>query len=106
MQNIPPPTTRTFTRTSGETVQITEWTIGAYTLRKAVDPDYTGWTVTTTDRNLPWVGYKDGDPHRPIFGVSVPSSDELFFTDALTLAEQITEAAHVAATFGMIAETS
>ena len=106
MQNIPTPTTRTLTRTSGETVKITEWTIGAYTLRKAVDPDYTGWTVTTTDRNLPYVGYKDGDPHRPIFGVSVPSSGELFVGDALTLAQQITEAAHVAATFGMIAETS
>ena len=106
MQNIPTPTTRTLTRTSGETVQITEWTIGAYTLRKAVDPDYTGWTVTTTGRNLPWVGYKDGDPHLPIFGVSVPSSGELFFIDALTLAKQITEAAHIAAAFGMIAETS
>ena len=101
--NIPAPATSTRTRTNGETVQITEWTIGAYTLRKSVDPEYTGWTVTTTDRNLPYVGYKDGDPRRPIFGVSVPSSGELFFTDALTLANQITEAAHIAATFGMIA---
>ena len=106
MLNIPAPTTSTRTRANGETVHITEWTIGAYTLRKAVDPDYTGWTVTTTDRNLPWVGYKDGDPHRPVFGVSVPSSGELFFTDALTLAKQITEAAHIAATFGMIAEAN
>lgn len=108
MQNIPTPTTSTLTRTNGETVQITEWTIGAYTLRKAVDPDYTGWTVTTADRNLPWVGYKDGDSHRPIFGVSVPSSGgmfpiDMFPIDALTLAKQITEAAHIAATFGMIA---
>ena len=106
MQNIPTPTTRTLTRKSGETVQITEWTIGAYTLRKAVDPDYTGWTVTTADRNLPWVGYKDGDSHRPIFDVTVPSSGGMFPIDALTLAKQITEAAHIAATFGMIAETS
>lgn len=104
MQNIPAPTTSTRTRANGETVQITEWTIGAYTLRKSEDPDYTGWTVTTSDRNLPWVEYKDGDPHRPIFGVTVPSSSELFAADALTLAKQITEAAHVAATFGMIAE--
>lgn len=103
MLNIPAPTTSAFTRTTGETVHITEWTIGVYTLRKAVDPDYTGWTVTTSDRDLPYVGYKDGDPHHPIFGVSVPQSDELFFTDALTLAKQITEAANVAATFGMIA---
>lgn len=102
--NIPAPTTSTRTRTNGETVQITEWTIGAYTLRKSVDPEYTGWTVTTTDPSLPYVGYKDGDPHRPIFGVSVPSSGELFAGDALTLSEQITEAAHVAATFGIIAE--
>lgn len=106
MQNIPTPTTSAFTRKSGETVQITEWTIGAYTLRKAVDPGWTGWTVTNSDRDLPYVGYKDGDSHRPIFGVSVPSSGELFATDALTLAKQITEAAHIAATFGMIAESN
>ena len=103
MQNIPTPTTSTRTRANGETVQITEWTIGAYTLRKAVDPDYTGWTVTTSDRDLPWVGYKDGEPHRPIFGVSVPSSGDRFPLDALKLAKQITEAAHIAATFNMIA---
>lgn len=96
-------TTSTHTRKSGETVQITEWTIGAYTLRKSVDPYDTGWAVTTSARNLPYVGYKDGEPHRPIFGVSVPSSGELSPLGALTLAKQITEAAHIAATFNMIA---
>ena len=106
MQNIPTPTTSTHARPSGETVTFTEWTIGAYTLRKSESPDYTGWTVTTSDRDLPYVGYKDGDPHRPIFGVSVPSSGDLFVTDALTLARQITEAANVAATFGMITEAN
>lgn len=106
MLNIPTPTTSAFTRTTGETVQITEWTIGAYTLRKAVDPDYTGWTVTTSGRDLPYIGYKDGAPHHPIFGVTVPSSSELFVGDALTLAKQITEAAHIAAMFGMIAEAN
>jgi hypothetical protein len=96
-------TTRTLTRKSGETVEFTEWAVGGYTLRKIVEAGYTDWAVTTSARNLPYVGYKDGEPHRPIFGVSVPSSGELSPLGALTLAKQITEAAHIAATFNMIA---
>ena len=97
------PTTRTYTRTNGATVQITEWTIGVYTLRKVVAPEYTSWTaITTADPHLPQVEYKDGDPHRPIFGVSDPVSDELCSTDALTFAKQITEATQAARTFNMI----
>lgn len=40
----PTPTTRTYTRKSGETVTVTEWTIGAYTLRKTEEPSYTAWS--------------------------------------------------------------
>lgn len=104
MKNIPAPTPTTSTHTlpSGESLRITEWTVGAYTLRKFVEPHYTGWTVLTADPNLPRIRSISPGP-APVFAVSVPSCGELFRLEALTLAEQITEAAHIAATFNKIA---
>ena len=103
MQNIPTPTTRTVARPSGETTQITEWNLGAYTLRKFENGDYTVWTVRTSGRGIPRVEDVAGIGLTPDFGVSCYSNGDLSPLDALKLAEQITEAAHIAATFNQIA---
>ena len=73
MQTIPTPTTRTRTYESGETAQFTDWTIGAYALRKTEEPGYTGWAVLTADRDLPRVENENPGP-TPKFGVSCYSN--------------------------------
>ena len=102
MQNIPAPTTRTFTRTSGETVHITEWTIGWYTLRKTQDDDYTDWTTNCADRDLPRVEDVTGFGQPVEFGVSCSSIADLSPEGATAYAAQIVDAAEIASTFNEI----
>ena len=103
MQTTPTPTTRTFTRNSGETVTVTEWEMGAYTLRKTEDPDYTDWGVLTADRDLPRVEDIAGFGQPTEFGVSCASIADLAPTEAAAWAGKIMEAAQAALTFNMIA---
>lgn len=101
MKNIPAPTTSADTLPSGETLRITEWDLGAYTLRKFEEPDYTGWVVLTADRNLPRID--DNSPDlTPEFGVSCYSESGLTPALAAVYAAQIMEAAQVALTFNEI----
>ena len=102
MQSIPAPTTSAIALNSGETMQITEWTVGAYTLRKFVEPNYTGWTVLApADRNLPHI--RDNSPGLvPEFGVSCCSNWVMSPAEAAVYSEQIMEAAQSAMTFNEI----
>lgn len=101
MLDIPTPTTSTVAHESGGTMQITEWTVGAYTLRKFVEPDYTGWAVLAVDRNLPRI--QDNSPDRtPEFGVSCYSNGVMNPAGAAAYAGQIMEAAEIASTFNEI----
>lgn len=102
MQNIPAPTTRTFTRTTGETVTVTKWTIGWYTLRKTQDDDYTDWTTICADRSLPRVEHVTGFGQPTEFGVSCSSIADLNPEGAAAYAAQIVEAAQAASTFNEI----
>lgn len=102
MLDIPTPTTSTHTLNSGETMQITEWNLGEYTLRKFVEPNYTGWTVLAlADRNLPHI--RDNSPGLvPEFGVSCCSNWVMNPDEAAAYAGQIMEAAEIASTFNEI----
>ena len=102
MQTTPTPTTRTHTRKSGETVQITEWTVGEYTLRKSEEPGFTGWGVLAVDRDLPRVEDIAGFEEPYEFGVSCYSNAGLAPATAAAYAAQVMEAAQVALTFNMI----
>ena len=102
----PTPTTTTRTRQSGETVTVTEWTIGTYTLRKSEEPGYIGWGVLNADRDLPRVEDIAGFGAPSEFGVSCTSISDLAPTEAVAWAGQIMEAAQIAATFNMIATTN
>lgn len=97
MLNIPTPTTSTRAQSNGTTMQITEWDLGAYTLRKFEEPNYTGWTVITADRNLPRIDNNSPDL-TPEFGVSCYSESGLTPSGAVAYAAQIMEAAQVALT--------
>ena len=101
MQTIPTPTTRTRTYESGETAQFTDWTIGAYALRKTEEPGYTGWAVLTADRDLPRVENENPGP-TPKFGVSCYSNSGMNPAGAAAYAAQIMAAAQAAMTFNMI----
>lgn len=98
----PTPTTTTRTRQSGETVKVTEWTIGAYILRKSEEPGYTGWGAITTDRDLPRVEDIAGFDQPVEFGVSCSSKSDLIPAGAAVYAAQIAKAAEVALTFNEI----
>lgn len=100
--NTPNPTTSTHARPSGETVTFTEWTIGAYTLRKAEDSEWTDWTVLNADRDLPRVEDIAGFGQPSEFGVSCSSIADLTPTEATSYAGQIMGAAQAAMTFNMI----
>ena len=108
MQNVPAarePAPVASTAFDGETVQITEWTIGAYTLRRFVEPNYTGWVVRSADRNLPRI--QDNSPDRtPEFGVSCYSNGVMNPAGAAAYAAQIMEAARAALTFNEIIASS
>ena len=104
--NIPTPTTSTHTRKSGDTVQITEWTLGAYTLRKEYEPGYTDWIVFNTDRDLPRIEDHAGFNQSHDFGVSCFSNAGMTPSEAAAYASQIMEAAQVALTFNMIVAAS
>ena len=82
-------------------MQITEWDLGAYTLRKFEEPNYTGWAVLTADRNLPRID--DNSPDlTPEFGVSCYSESGLTPSGAVAYAGLIMEAAQAALTFNEI----
>lgn len=98
----PTPTTTTRTRQSGETVTVTEWTIGAYILRKSEEPGYIGWGAITTDRDLPRIEDIAGFDQPVEFGVSCTSISDLTPTEAVAWAAQIMEAAQIATTFNEI----
>lgn len=101
MQNIPTPTTHTHTLNSGQTIHITEWASGAYTLRKFVEPNYTGWVVRAADGNLPRV--QDNSPGlTPEFGVSCCSNGVMNPIEATAYAGQIMGAAQAALAFNEI----
>lgn len=98
--------TRTHTRQSGETVQVTEWTIGAYKLRKSEEPGYIGWDAINTDRTRPRVEDIAGFGDDPEFGVSCSSISDLSPEGAIAYATQISEAAGVAVMFNGIIATN
>lgn len=97
MDTIPTPTTSTYICINGDTIQITEWELGAYTLRKFEEPNYTGWAVRTTNRDLPRIDKNSPDP-TPEFGVSCFSNAGLTPSGAVAYAGQIMEAAEIAST--------
>ena len=103
----PTPTTRTRNFKSYETGEqvterITEWTVGAYTLRKTEEPGYINWGVVTTDRDLPRVEDIAGFGQSVEFGVSCTSNSDLIPAGAVVYAAQIVKAAEVALTFNEI----
>lgn len=98
----PNPTTRTHTRKSGETVQITEWTVGAYTLRKSEESGFTGWGVLAVHRDLPRVEDIAGFEEPYEFGVSCSSISDLIPAGAAVYAARIMDAAQAALTFNEI----
>ena len=103
----PTPTTRTRNFKSYETDEqaterVTDWTIGAYTLRKTEEPGYINWDVVTTDRDLPRVEDIAGFGQTPEFGVSCSSKSDLIPAGAAVYAAQIAKAAEVALTFNEI----
>lgn len=102
MQNIPDPATSDFTRTTGETVQITEWTIGACTLRKSEEPGYIDWGVFNADRDLPRVENTAGFGQPTEFGISCSSISDLSPEGAIAYAAQVVEAAETAKAFNEI----
>ena len=103
MQTIPTPTTRTRTYESGETVQFTDWTIGAYTLRKTEEPGYTDWGVVVADRDLPNV-YETSSygAKTPEFGVNWSACGTQPAADARAYAALLATAADVADLFNRI----
>ena len=105
MQTIPTPTTRTRTFESGETVQFTEWTVGAYTLRKTEEPGYSDWGVVAADRDLPTItntaSYRAKAPE---FGVNWSACGTQSSADARAYAALLATAADVADLFNRIVE--
>lgn len=107
MQTIPTPTTRTFTRTTGETVTVTEWTIGAYTLRKTEEPSYTAWSVVksavNTNLDLPAI-YETSSfgAKTPEFGVNWSACGTQPAADTRAYAALLATAADVADVFNEI----
>lgn len=100
MKNIPAPShSGPRTRADGEIVHVTEWVIGAYTLRKSEEPGYTGWNVRAAGYDLPDID--DAAPYgqRPEFGVNWSAHGVQRAADARDYAEQIMRAADAAATF-------
>lgn len=97
-------TTSTRTRANGETVQVTEWTVGGYTLRKAVEPDYTTWEVRNAARDLPSI-YNTATfaEDTPVFGVNWSACGTQSTTDARAYAALLATAADVADAFNGIA---
>lgn len=102
MQNITAPTTRIRTRESGETVQVTEWTVGAYILRKSEEPGYIGWGAINVDRTRPRVEDIAGFGQPVEFGVSCSSISDLSPEGAIAYAAQVVEAAETAKAFNEI----
>lgn len=100
MQTIPTPTTRTRTYESGETAQFTDWTIGAYTLRKTEEPGYTNWGVVVADRDLPTITeHGTYGAKAPEFGVNWSACGTQPTADARAYAAQLATAADVADVF-------
>ena len=104
----PTPTTTASTNESGETTQFTEWTVGAYTLRKtelrkAEEPGYIHWGVSTTDHDLPSIhntaSYRAKTPE---FGVNWSAWGTRPSTDARAYAAQLAEAADAVDVFNAI----
>lgn len=103
MQNIPAPTK--IARRNGGTVKLTEWTSGAYTLRKSESDDYAVWTVRADGHRLPRI--QDNSPNQtPDFGVSCYSESGMSPAGAVAYAGQIMEAAQAALAFNMIVAAS
>lgn len=103
----PTPTTRTYTRKSGETVTVTEWTIGAYTLRKTEEPSYTAWSVVknvvNTNLDLPAIcEYGTFGSKTPEFGVNWSACGTQPAADARVYAAMLATAADVADVFNEI----
>lgn len=101
MLNIPTPTA-SIARRSGVAVHLTEWTSGAYTLRKSENDDYTVWTVRASDRGLPRVEDMAGLGQVPNFGVSFSLQSDLTPIEATAYAGQVMGAAQAALAFNMI----
>ena len=98
-------TTRTRTYESGETEQITEWTVGGYTLRKTEEPDYTGWGVRAANHDLPSiVEVASYGSKAPEFGVNWSACGTQFAADARAYAALLATAADVADVFNRIVE--
>lgn len=107
MQNIPAPShSGPRTRADGEIVHVTEWVIGAYTLRKSEEPGYTDWNVRAAGRDLPDID--DAAPYgqRPEFGVNWSAHGVQRPEDARAYAEQVMRAAEAAAMFTEIVAAS
>ena len=98
-------TTRTYESYDGEQVteQVTEWTVGAYTLRKTEEPGYLHWGVRKADRDLPDV-YETGSfgAKTVEFGVNWSACGTQSAADARAYAEKLATAADVADVFNAI----
>ena len=108
MQNIPTPTTRTRTFKSYETGEqaterVTDWTVGAYTLRKTEEPGYLHWGVVTADRDLPAIfEVATYGAKTPEFGVNWSACGTKPSADARAYAALLATAADVADLFNRI----
>ena len=99
----PTPTTRTRTYESGETAQFTDWTVGAYTLRKTEEPGYSDWGVFTTDRDLPSIHQTASYGSKaPEFGVNWSACGTQPAAEARAYAALLATAADVADLFNRI----
>ena len=104
---IPTPTTRTRTFKSYETGEqvterVTDWTVGAYTLRKTEEPGYIGWGAIKADSTRPRIEDVAGFGQPSEFGVSCSSISDMSPEEAAIYAAQIAEAAEIASTFNEI----
>ena len=96
-------TTSTRTRKSGETVQVTEWTAGGYTLRKTKESDYTTWDVRNADLDLPSIfNTSTFAEDTPAFGVNWSACGTQSSAEARAYAAQLATAADVADVFNRI----
>ena len=103
---ITPPrtTTRTDTDESGQvTVRKTEWTCGAYTLRKTEEPGYLNWGVRSADHDLPSIYETASYGAKTVqFGVNWGACSTKTPAEAAAYAQQIATAAATAAAFNEI----
>ena len=91
MLDIPTPTTSTCALSNGIIAQVTKWNLGEYTLYRFEEPNYTGWSVTNADRNLPRIDKNSPElTPAPEFGVSCASIVDMAPTEAIASAPTMT----------------